>query len=133
MDNDNNKKSSAGWFFKFLLVLGLIIGAGFGIKAVLDSQTDNQAGIIPVIVLERPEVDAEQTLTGIKIYVYAKDNYSEVIVRLKLLNKNDQTVTSKDFTGTNYRKGETYTHSYTFTLEEHFTVSKYNVSIISYK
>jgi len=61
---------------------------------------------------QKPTITYKETLYGFDFYVECNDNYSVVEIEATLSDKNGNIVDTITLSGTNYKKGNTYTLSY---------------------
>lgn len=104
-----------------LTTLTIVVG-GFGAYKLLNNKTKTP-----------PTITATQQLPAdIEFTVYANDNYSEVVIELNLIDKNDTVFKSTTLTGHNYIKDHTYSLKYSLSLSESLVTEYYNYKLLSY-
>ena len=92
-----------GW--SILLLISIAILCAFLIVPSLDGINSNA-------FKQKPTITYKETLYGFDFYVECNDNYSVVEIEATLSDKNGNIVDTITLSGTNYKKGNTYTLSY---------------------
>ncbi len=109
---------SSGCLGALISVVAITLGITLCIFAFYHENAD-KLGDKPIkqqiieIVKEKPNVSYEETISGLEFYIHCNDNYSYVELELYFYDKNGNVVQTKTLTGNNYKKGYTYTLSYT--------------------
>lgn len=119
----------------FLLALLLIVIVVIAIRVNYNSKSssDKKTNVITQITKVKPDIEMEQTLTGINFLVTANDNYDIVEVSYDLLNSSGTVYASGKVNQTNLAKGGTYTLTKSFSLSDMLKCSSVQYRISYYK
>ncbi len=79
-----------------------------------------------------PNLELEETLTGVNVYVEAEDDYDKVEVELQFYDWSGNLAYTTTLTGRDYKEGNTYTLTFSFSLSERFTYSYVEYWLESY-
>lgn len=133
--NDPKQKSCLVTIFVIILVIIIAIVSAVGINSCSESSAKkkNEASISTEIRKAAPTLTSEDSMTGIKIYVKANDDYEEVNVIVEIADKNGNIIESETLTGYNYKKGNTYTLKMDYSFENILAYSKYTYRVGYYK
>lgn len=119
--------------FLFALLFIVFIMVIISVNKNLNSGSDKKTSVITQITKVQPDVEMQQTLTGIDFLVTANDDYDIVEVSYELLNSSGNVYVSNKLSQTNLRKGRTYTLTKTFDLSDMLKCSKVSYRISYYK
>ena len=134
-ENERNEKSTengkAGCAISIVVFLA-ILGAILAVVFVMAKRNPTGEGISS-ITKSQPTLTIDNTMSGVKVNVYAVDNYTEVCVKIKCYDNNGSIVKEENLIGSNYRKGNTYALVYTFSLSEVLSVKTVGCELVYYK
>lgn len=128
---DSSKSGCLAAIVFVVILVGIVMVVFTLAKAQAEGKINE--GHISSITKTEPSVTSDNTLTGIKINVYANDNYSEVCIKIVLYDRNKAILKEENLVGNNYKKGNTYALMYNFTASEMITVSYTQYRILYYK
>ena len=130
MEEEKVKKRGHG-FLIFLVIVAILVGAFFGIKTLMEKQAQNQGktSVITAITKAKPSVSAKQTLSGIDFYVTANDDYEVVEITYELYDSSGSVYSTGKVSGSNYKKGNTYTINKSLSLTEQLKTNKISYSV----
>ena len=132
---EEKKGSCLGDFLKFILVVFVIIAIlviAYGISESCSKDNDKPS-VSTTITKVEPTLSSESTLTGIKIYVKANDNYEEVNIKVNAKDSNGNIIKTFTLTGYNYSKGNTYTLSKDLSLSEMLSINSFSYALTYYR